>query len=185
MLKQFVDASSLSCILNEDYDSEPIPEPFRMQRAVSFHVTYSEYINYLLSLQQDSGIVLVRDIKTLRNLAMEKNQNLYKYFLQDVAFGILKELSYAEQYARPATIILPASLNGNNVDAELCLAAFEHYKDFTAECKARVLQAGFKLPKTYRDENISLFKLAIVLYAFGKVSVSSKEVNIVYDATTF
>ena len=152
-----------------------------MQRTVSFHVTYSEYINYILSLQQDCGIKLIKDYNYLKTLASCGHPSLYAHFLQDVSFGIMKELSYAEKYKKPASIILPASYNGNNIDIDTCIAGFPFYMDFTEELKRIVTQAGFKLPKVYQEQNLFLFKLAVVLYALGKNPSGLKEVNIVYN----
>ena len=61
MFKQYAGVESLSCLLNEDKDFEPLPEPFRMQMHVIFHVTYSEYIKYVLSLTPDTDVDAILD----------------------------------------------------------------------------------------------------------------------------
>lgn len=181
MIEQYVQANSLSCLLNRDSFVEVIPEPFRMQGMVSFRVTYSEYINYILSLPVDSGIILSNEFTYLRNLASSANPKLYAYFLQDMAFAICKELVFAEKYRQDASVILPASFNGNNVMASAYLESYRYCVEVEKELLNKVSTAGFGQLKVQRDHNRSLFKLAVILYFMSKVPTVMEEVNLVYD----
>jgi len=181
MIEQFVQANSLSCLLNGDSSIEIIPEPFRMQGSVSFHVTYSEYSNYILSLPVDTDIVLMSKYSYLRNLASSDNPKLYSCFLQDIAFAICKEIWFAERYRKDASIILPASFNGKNVKASDCLKTYPLCKDVELELLSRLSTQGFVLNKIERVRNIYLKNLAVVLFSISKVPVVMEEVNLVYD----
>ena len=181
MIEQYVQANSLSCLLNEDCSAELIPEPFRCQGSISFRVTYSEYSNYILSLPSDSGIILMSDFSLLRNLASTGNPKLYACFLKDLAFAICKEIWFAEAYSKDASIILPASFNGNNVALSVYLKSYEACKAVEMELVDKVQSAGFRSLKTKRRQNKSLYQLAVILYYLSKITPGMKEVNLVYD----
>lgn len=181
MIEQYVSASSLSCLLNEDSSVEIVPEPFRMQYAVSFRVAYSEYINYILSLKDDSGIRLMSEISYLRNLASTSNPKLYSCFLQDIAFAIYKELCFAERYRRDASVIIPSSYSAPPLNVTDCLKSYIYCKDIEQELVNKATQAGFILSKVERSANIPLFQLSVVLYQLSKVTTKVKEISLVYD----
>ena len=183
MIEQNVQANSLSCLLNADSSVELIPEPFRMQSNVLFRVTYSEYSNYILSLQNDSGIILMSNIDYLRSLASTDNPKLYSCFLKDLAFAICKELHYAERYRKDASVILPTAYNHNDLLLSMCLSNYSNCRDVEGELKYCLQTAGFELTKVKRIKNIRLFQLAVILYAMSKAPTVAKEVNLVYDLT--
>ena len=181
MVEQNVQANSLSCLLNADSSVELIPEPFRMQKNVIFRVTYSEYSNYILSLQQNTNIILANDVAYLRSLASTGNPKLYACFLQDLAFAICKEISFAERYKRDATVILPSAYNRNDILLTQCLIISHSCSDAEIELRHRIHQAGFGLTKVEKARNVQLFNVAVVLYSLSKVQTAMKEVNLVYD----
>lgn len=181
MIEQNVRANSLSCLLNADSSIEIIPEPFRMQGNVLFRVTYSEYSNYILSLQQDTDIILMSEVSYLRNLASTCNPKLYSCFLKDIAFAICKEISFAERYNKDATVILPSAYNHNTMLLSKCLASYEYCRHVEQELLNRLQTAGFGLTKVKRVQNTRLFQLAVILYSLSKVPNEVKEVNLVYD----
>lgn len=181
MVEHYVQANSLSCLLDETFLAEMIPEPFRMQGSVSFRVTYSEYSNYILSLPMDSGITLMSDFAYLRNLATTGSPKLYLHFLKDLSFAICKELWFAEYFSKDASIILPASFNGNDIPLSSCLQSYIYCRDVEGELLDRVQSAGFKPYRVKRQMNIALHRLAVILYSMSKVSDVMEEVNLVYD----
>lgn len=181
MIEQCVTASSLSCLLNGDSSVEIVPEPFRMQYAVSFRVAYSEYINYILSLKENSGIKLMSDYTYLKGLASTNNPKLYSCFLQDIVFAICKELCFAERYRRDASVILPSSYKVQSLKVTECLKSYEYCRDLEPELIDCVNKKGFLLKKVERPDNKPLLQLAVVLYQLSKVTASVKEVNLVYD----
>lgn len=181
MIEQYVSANSLSCLLNRDSSVELIPEPFRMQYAVSFRVAYSEYINYILSLREDSGIKLMSEFGYLKSLASSNNPRLYSCFLQDTAFAIMKELCFAERYKRAASVIIPSAFNSAPLKVTDCLQSYDACKVSQYELVSRTAETGFIIKEVVCSDNIPLFKLAVILYQLSKVAVSVKEVNLVYD----
>lgn len=183
MIEQYVQANSLSCLLNEDRMVEIIPEPFRMQGSVSFRVTYSEYINYILSLPMDSGIKLMSDFPYLRNLASTHNPKLYSCFLKDLAFAICKEIWFAESYRKDASIILPASFNNKPARVSECITSYSYCREVEPELLYKVESVGFGLQKVKREQNVHLLQLAVILYSIAKAPVVLEEVNLVYDLT--
>lgn len=181
MIEQYVQANSLSCLLNQDSSVELIPEPFRMQSSVTFRVSYSEYSNYILSLPVDTRIVLMSSYRYLRNLASSSNPKLYSYFLQDMAFAICKEIWFAEKYDKDASIILPTSFKGENLKVSDCIKSYQFCLDVEQELMARLNQAGFGLHSIKRVQNMLLKNLAVVLFAMSKAPAVLEEVNLVYD----
>ena len=181
MIEQYVQANSLSCLLNEDSTVELIPEPFRMQGSVSFRVTYSEYSNYILSLPADTGIKLMSEFSYLQNLAATCNPKLYSCFLRDISFAICKEVWFAECYKKDASVILPASFSGNTIKVSDCLESYQYCKDVELELLGKVNCAGFVIPKISSMQNLRLIQVAVVLYSLSMASQVMDEVNLVYD----
>lgn len=182
MFKQYAGVESLSCLLNEDKDFEPLPEPFRMQMHVIFHVTYSEYIKYVLSLTPDTDVKLIADIGLLRNLAATGSPQLYKYFLADMAFAILKEVYFAETYKMQATVILPAKLD---VSKKTLLSEFvTRYNEcryVQNELLIYMNEKGFGIPKRIQACNERALQTAVILFCLSKQN-SEEELNLEYDA---
>lgn len=181
MIEQCVNANSLSCLLNADYRAEQIPEPFRMQSSVSFRVTYSEYYNYILSLRDDSPVMLMCDRRYLKSLAMGQSSRLYNCYLQDMAFAICKELAYAEAYGKDATVILPTSFNGKDVLLSDCISYYELCEVEESELFLVVNNTGFMLKSIRRAHNQKLWKLAVFLFTMSKSQNIAEEVNLVYN----
>lgn len=181
MLEQYAKANNLSCLLNAERDIERLPEPFRMQRNVIFRVTYSEYINFVLSLAKNQNIKLLSNTGNILDLVMCEHPKLYNHFLQDMAFAIVKELFFAEHYKRRATIILPASFNQQNVMLSTILGAYPTCSGVRVEFLSRCAEMGYPLPHNISDTNLFLYKTAVVLYSLSKNEKAVEEVNFVYD----
>ena len=179
MFEQYAKVDNMSCLLSENKNAETLPEPFRMQRHVIFRVTYSEYIDYVLSLTPDSGVKLMADLGTLATMAATHHPRLYNCFLQDMAFAILKELSFAEQYKQCATVILPASFNQNNISYSSLLAAYETSRCVQNELLIYMNEQGFGIPNKVSEYNLPVLQTAVVLFFLSKKD-DVKEVNIVY-----
>lgn len=181
MLQQYAKASNLSCLLSANKDSEIIPEPFRMQSKVIFKVTYSEYINYVLSLTSAMGVKLMTANDVLSDMATTGQPKLYNCFLKDVAFAIIKELYFASVCRKTASVILPASFNNNNVGLRQFLGAYAYCSKAQSELVTRCRQLGYTLPENLTDRNAELFKLAVVLYNISMQPRAVEEMNLVYD----
>lgn len=181
MLEQYAKATNLSCLLNADKEMELIPEPFRMQRNVIFRVTYSEYINYVLSLAKNNRIKLLSNTGSLVDLALTGHPLLYNHFLEDMAFAIIKELYFAEFYRKRATVILPAAFNQHNINLSSLLGSYPYCVGVQNELLFKCAQLGFNLPKNISEVNLFLYKTAVILYSLSKNSNAVEEVNLVYD----
>lgn len=181
MVQQYAKASNMSCLLSANKESEQYPEPFRMQPNVIFHVPYSEYKSYVLSLQSEMGVRLMTDLKVLSDMATADNPRLYNCFLMDVAFAIIKELSYAEVFKRPASIILPASFNDNDVSLNTFLRAYEYSTGAQSQLVKICRSRKYILPDRISEQNANMFKLAVVLYNIAVNGSQVKEMNLVYD----
>lgn len=181
MINTLVSADCLSCLFHRDFSCERIPEPFRMQKDVSFHVTYSAYINYIISLPAKSYIKLSAPVDKLKELAITASNELISYYLQDVAFAIAKEVFYAELYSAEASKILPTSYDGNDVKANSLLTAYNHFASYDAVLRSQLSNAGFMFTKNISSLNDKLFKVAVSLYGYAVSNKWGKEVNLVYD----
>lgn len=181
MVEQYVSANSLSCLLNRNCFVELIPEPFRMQYSVSFRVAYSEYINYILSLKEDSGVKLTSDFQYLKNLVSVNHPRLYSCFLQDIAFAICKELHFAEKYNKDASVIIPTSFRNTAMKVTDCLKSYSACREVEGEMIEQVTSTGYSLKSVKRPANIPLFQLAVILYQLSKATTEVKEVSLVYD----
>lgn len=181
MLQQYANADNLSCLLSANKDSEMIPEPFRMQPKVIFKVTYSEYINYVLSLTSAMSVKLMTATSVLSDMATTGQPKLYNCFLKDMAFAIIKELYYASACHKTASIILPASFNNNNVGLRQILEAYAYCGQAQTELVSRCRALGYILPANLTDQNANLFKLSVVLYNISMQPNAVEEMNLVYD----
>ena len=183
MLEQYATAENLSCLVNSYKHLETLPEPFRMQDSVTFRVTPSTYAEFILTLTPDSGVRLMTQLDVLHRLASIGSPKLYNSFLADVAFSILKEISYAELFHCYATIILPTSPTANNVRVSYlaeCAYPLLNY-EVENELRSIVINCGFELPLHVSDYNIDLYKTAVVLYSLSKCQTAVNEVNLLYD----
>lgn len=180
MIEQYVTSNSLSCLLDRQFGIEIFPEPFRMQPNVIFRIAYTEYIDYVLALSSDTPVALSADISFLRNLASNSNPKLYMFYLEDIAFAICKELFYAEAYHKDASIILPSSLKAPPTKLHAYESTYSYVYVVEGEFRTKLDSTGYKLPKSFREKNSVLFKLAVFLYWLSKSNNGVTEVNIVY-----
>ena len=183
MIQLYAKAENLSCLINNDNKIETIPEPFRMQENVLFKVTYSEYINFVLSLTLDSKVQLMTPTDVLLNMARTNQPKLYNHFLRDVAFAIIKEVMFAEHYKRRGTVIVPASYNNQNVMVTNMLAMFSQCANAQRELVRHIIQLGYAFPREVSPFNASLFKMSVVLYHMSLSDIPVEEMNVVYDIT--
>lgn len=181
MIQQKVNADCLTTVLNQDWDKEHFPEPFRLQPNVSFLITYSEYTNYLLSLVKTSDIKLSRRLDLLIDLVTVNSPALYKFYLEDLAFAMAKEVWYAETFKGEGSIILPFSTHG--IEHKI-----SNYIKFAGQCskygdvlRSRLQAANFIGFKTENAHNSNLFKAATVLMYYAVEVPLVKEINLVYD----
>ena len=181
MFQQYPKASNLSCLLSANKNSELIPEPFRMQPKVIFKVTYSEYINYVLSLTSAMSVKLMTSTSVLSDMATVGHPKLYNYFLKDMAFAIIKELYYASICKKTASVILPASFNNNNVGLQRLLGVYANCSAAQAELMRKCEVVGYTLPKQLLGHNAQLFQIAVVLYSISMNDNAVEEMNLVYD----
>lgn len=175
-----VKATSLSCMLNRNNNVELLPEPFRLQGHVAFHVAYSEYVNYIRSLDADSPIQLSAPVSRLKTLVMSQSPQLYLHYLQDMAFAIMKEVWFAEQYKTDGTIILPESNNGVT-KLSAFLHSYQYGRAKEAEFLSQVAIAGFRPNTVRRPHNVNLQKLAVCLYYLSQFQTGVSEISLVYD----
>lgn len=181
MLQLYAKADNLSCLINTDSSIELIPEPFRMQSNVLFKVTYSEYVNFILSLTLDSKVKLMTPTDTLLNMARTKQPKLYNCFLGDMAFAMLKEIMFAEHYKERATVIIPASYNRRNVVVSDMLKISNNCVTAQADIVRKMKTFGYAYPKEVSSKNADLFRMAIVLYHMALSERPVEEINVVYD----
>lgn len=180
MVQQFVKASQLSCLMNGNVGAERYPEPFRMQADVAFYVTYSEYISYISLLTESDGISLMTPIEELVYKAMTNQPDLYKHFLWDLSFAMVKEISFAEQYRRPATLILPESENNPVKMRYLVDMHFSNCNAAKELLLTKCNQKGFPIQYEVSAQNRLYFQTAIVLYYLSMVLHRFDELNVVY-----
>lgn len=184
MLELYATSDCMSCLVNSDSSLECQPEPFRMQDNITFRVTPSAYTEFILSLTPKSGVRLMQQLDVLQRLASIGSPKLYNYFLMDMAFAMLKELSFAEKFKRYATIILPTSQNANNVCASHLLEMYSYVEPgVELELQAYMTNSGFGLPRVVSQLNIDLYKMAVVLYFMSKCKTAVKELNVLYDCS--
>lgn len=185
MLEQYATADCLSCLVNSYKELEVLPEPFRMQGTVVFRVTPSAYTEFILTLSHDSGVRLMTQLDVLKRLASIGSPKLYNCFLADMAFAIVKEISYAELFSRHATLILPTSQNANNVQVSHLVEMYSLLNpEVESELRTRVVNYGFELPMVVSNNNVDLYKTAVVLYSLSKSHLAVNEVNLLYDCAT-
>lgn len=182
MSEQYASASCLSCLLDSRRELEPYPEPFRLQQHMTFRVTLSTYTDYILSLPSNSKVRLLTQVGKLKELASLRSPRLYNFFLRDMAFALLKEISYAEEYNAHATVILPASDAGSVVTASDMLRNYRQDIDTVAYQLRNLLSSyGYVIPKNISIINKDLFDLAAIIYKLSAVQSVVKEIHFLYD----
>lgn len=182
MSEQYATASCLSCLLDSRKELEPYPEPFRLQEHVTFRVTLSAYTDYILSLPSNTGVKLLSRIDNLKALASLRSPRLYNYFLRDMAFALLKEISYAEEYKTHATVILPASDAGSVISTSDML---RNYRQDADQIRYQILgllnSFGYNMPGYVSAINKDLFDLAAIIYKLSTAKSVVKEIHFLYD----
>ena len=181
MIDAFVKADSLSCLFHRDIASEVLPEPFRMQRDVSFHVTYSEYFSYIISLPSDSPIILSAPLQLLKELALVGNPELLRYYYLDMAFAQAKEVFFAEFFGKDASCIVPTSFNDNNIQLSSMLLAYQHYSNYYTELMRNLKASGYTFTKNVNGYNANLLKIAVILIGWSRSNKVMDEVNLICD----
>lgn len=165
---KLVGFDSLAPILLLDKKMEEIPEPFRMQDNVLLIVQFSEYLKFI---DQYLGKVdyLSTPTYALKQYQLTNAQDkLYAAFLADVAYGIAKELHYAEKYNRPATIIAHSVHDANVKTVAEVEEMYEGVKIYTEEKLYQYMAAkDFELPRFFNKENMMLWHYANVLLFFS------------------
>lgn len=175
-------ANRLSCLLSGNMGYELYPEPFRMQQGMLFRVAYSEYINFILSLPKESPVVLMNNRDYLTSLATTDQPILYKFFLQDIAFAILKELHFAEMYKVAATAILPGDYD-SGVQWKLSdfIQLFQYCVESQAKLREQAEARRLLIPAKISKVNESLYQTAVVLYNISLSNGDIDEIQLVYD----
>lgn len=181
MITEWVKANSLTCLLNEDPNIELLPEPFRLQRNVSFCVPYSEYSKYILSLRDSDKVQLMTSLSVLRDLASSGSPLLFKYFLKDIAFAICKELFYAAAWHKDASIILPTSSDATTVPTSQLLQLYPTAAQYEYELCTKMNDSGYKVSTKLSGHNLQMFQIAVVLYHLSYQFTTQRQVSLVYD----
>lgn len=103
----------LATVLILDKILEPTPEPFRGQPDVHFVIDFNEYIKFIrteLGTEHDwlytPTAVLLHHIRELDQRNSESARKyLFKAFLQDMAFAVMKEVYISDALGKRATVI--------------------------------------------------------------------------------
>lgn len=181
MIKQTVKADSLSCIISGDYRLERLPEPFRMQKQLSLHVFYAEYVKYVQMLNSDSPVHLRTDIDKLKSLATTNNGKLYECFLKDLAFAICKEIWYAELYKRDATTIVPTSYRSEESQLSDMAQCYNICRSVEYELNWTLVDSGYTALQIKNNYNRILYQFAVVLYYKALYPFNLSELNVIND----
>ncbi len=168
---------SLACLLDLNASLEPLPEPFRMQNIV-LKLPYAIYTQYISSMRTDADLTLISGLHIRRELAEVHSNILYKYYLQDVAFAIMKELSFAEAYHERATIIIPTSDGEHKLTCEQIASMFEFVKEEGTVLIEAMRSLGFAFRRNISSNNISQFQTAVVLYHLSTLDCIAQEIGI-------
>ncbi len=174
-----VNSSSLSSLLDTRGCIEIIAEPYRLQKNVVLCVTYSEYINYVRSLPEDSSIRLLSGTKKAVRYCNTNDPKLYMCFLVDMAFAMCKELFYSERTGEDATVIIPTSdSTAIAVSTFLRMVAYPPNIDLEFE---KLLTEHNHAEKIRSKRNKALKQLALGLYSLSKLSSAKGELCLAYD----
>ena len=177
-----VSSRSLSCMLsrNKEYDIVLAPEPFRLQSNVVFHVAYSEYINYVRSLSVDSQHILSAPVAVLQRLSDMNSDQLYLYYLQDMAFALAKEVWFAESNRCDGSIILPSS-EGAELKASTLLGIRRYFNGHKEAFHKLVEHHGYSVARVRSSHNVNLLAVAECLYYLSGQESSGARINLEYD----
>jgi len=180
MIIQYAPANSLACLFSYAKKCEELPEPFRMQRSVSFRVLYDNYADFVLSLPEDTMVELATSIPDIQRAIAQGGFLSYSFFLKDMAFAIMKELHFAERYKRLSTIILPAAFGVESTP----ISAFAAKYNLTTGAEGSLLRAvrekGFVVKTPVTSGNRILYNTAVVLYFISQNTVRT-QIDLNYD----
>ncbi len=175
-----VNSGSLSSLLDTRGCIEVIAEPYRLQPDVVLGVPYSEYVNYIQALSEDSSIALFSGTKQTIKSCIAKDPALYNAFLRDVAFAICKELFYSERCGEPATVIIPITLNSEPITASKFLRISTVSEAIEANFE-RLLKAHNHQQKIKSKRNLELKRMAQAIYALSCRGSVQGELGLTYD----
>lgn len=159
----------LSAILCQCRQQEQFPEPFRLQEKVVFLVSFETYVDYIKTLTDDTCVQLTFAISYLRNLTVAGNERAYDAFLADMAFAICKEISYSEEWQKPASLILPTAEGVSVCTVDDFSNMYSESLTCGAELIQRVISFGYPMKKKLTERNTVLLHVAVLLYHLSKL----------------
>ena len=174
-----VSSGSLSSLLDTRGCIEIIAEPYRLQKDVVLCVAYSEYVNYIRALPEDSSIRLLSGTRQTVQYCNNKDPKLYKSFLVDIAFAICKELLYSERVREDATVIVPVS-----DDSAMSVSKFLRIVTYTpnsSERFERLLQEHDHSQRIKMPRNKLLKQLALGIFSLSEIVELHGELCLAYD----
>lgn len=176
-----VSSGSLSSLLDTRGCIELIAEPYRLQKDVVLCVAYSEYVNYIRALPEDSSIRLLSGTKRTVHYCNTRDPKLYNSFLVDIAFAICKELLYSERVREDATVIVPMSdSTAMSVSQFLRVAT---YTPHALERFDKLLQEHDHSQKIKMPRNKTLKQLALSIFSLSERAELHGELCLAYDLT--
>ncbi len=169
MLEYYARGTDLLCILSLNPELEPLPEPFRLQESVLLRVTYREYMDFIHSLPATDRIRMSGSIALTKEFARLGSPLLYNCFMRDMAFGIAKELCFAERYGRHGTKIVPTSFSTEIVPYTTIVDTASKCGNIAKQLRDIACSYGFELPNVVSSKNIDLYRLAVYLLHMSTV----------------
>ena len=161
-----VSADYLACLIGGTHDPLDVPLPFRGQPNIAFTIDYQEYINFLQSANY-TNLKLFTDIETLQECKDYNPRRLYSCYLQDIAFGICKELYYTNMLSGEASIILPLNSNDNSaVLADNLISQMGDTTEYSHVLQARLVDYDYQLNYSANDHNLKLFQLSCAILKY-------------------
>jgi len=170
-----ISPSEMSCVLFMSKDLEPFPEPFRLQRDVTFLVCYHKYQSFLVSLRPEVDEYLCRPVRDLQRMLANKDARLFNYFLEDFSYALMREIHFSQTYGLAPSYILPTSLCDRKMSVDEIIANYAYVGAEEGELLKYMKEKGYAVS----PRNLSLgksqlmYKLAVSLFylATGKETV--------------
>lgn len=112
MFKKIVTYRNLGSILILSKEFEPYPLPWRLQPKLTLVIKFSEYVQFI-SKEKTKNLLASNDgerERILNNFILNSEEyysKLVSIFGIDISLALIKELSYAIQYNKPVTNIIP------------------------------------------------------------------------------
>lgn len=178
-----VSSNNMAILFDLSREREPVPEPFRCQGdKVVFNISFSEYVSFL---KTDIAKVCklsftVSDIKYC--LRTHDSNQLRRAYLLDMTACICKELFYAEEAKKAATIYKHESKT-KDVYASECLHRDYLQSQWQKPLRMYMSTRGFDLSRNFLQSNHPLWEYAVVLFsaantANGTAEYDCREVDI-------